>query len=213
MIVIEEKNIMSGLYLKKISFICMLIFLFSCSPFNGVQNNELKLSGLLRNFIQADKQSFTISTPHKIEKIENIKLNYPDDFTVVYTKISDKGSTIKILKTTDKLFQGLTISFIDDSDTLRKEQVNFYSKLINVYNISKDDEIVFDRKRDIVPPLFFMSTSIQDGLFKVCVEDEVIHEFSMLHNLYFLSFKPKPGYFSISEVDCKNILFRYVVLP
>lgn len=213
MIKIEEKDITNGLYLKKISFFILLIFIFSCSPSRIVQNNEPQLSGLLRNFILVNNQNFKISTPYKIDNVESIEISQPNDFKIVSTTVTKSGTIIELLKTNDKLFQELTLHFLDNSNDLKKTRVFFYSRLVNIFNLNKDDEIVFDRTRDVVPPLFFMRTSIQDGLFKVCVENEVIHEFSMLHNLYFLSFRSEAGYFNISEIDCENILFRYVVLP
>lgn len=210
---IEEKNIAIGLCLKKISFIYLLILLLSCSTSKNVQNNEPKLTGYLRNFVLADNQNFKVSVPFKIDHIESIELSHPNDFKITSLKTTKKSSIIEVIKTSDKVFQGLRLSFSDDSNDLKKIQINFYSELINIFELNKDDEIVFDRSKDVVPPLFFMRTSLQDGDFKVCVADEVILEFSMLRDLYFLSFRPETGRFNISEIDCENILFRYVVRP
>ena len=213
MIKIEEKDMVNGLSLKKMISVALLLVLFSCSITRNIENSEPQLSGLLRNFISASNPNFKITTKYKIDRIDKIEINQPNDFKITSLKTTKKGSIIEVLKTSDKIIQGLTLYFYDDSNDFKKIQINFYSELINIFELNKDDEIVFDRSQDVVPPLFFMRTSLQDGIFKVCVEDEIIHEFSMLHDLYFLSFRPIAGDFTISEVDCENVLFRYVVLP
>lgn len=208
---IEGQNITNGMSLKKIRITFLLFFIVSCSTsFNVMGTDEKSLNGLYRNFIQVDKLSFTISTPYKFKDSKNIGINQSDSFRIVSTSISEKGSTIKISKTTDKIFQGITISFLDDTNTLRKIQVNFYSRLINIFQISDGHEIIYDKANDVVPPLF-ITTSLQIGKFTVCENDRIIFEFELLKDLYYFSLRAKNGDYLIGEVDCNKPYFSLLV--
>ncbi len=101
----------------------------------------------------ANNQNFKISTSYKIDNIESIEISQPDDFKIVSITVTKRGTIIELLKRTDKIFQELTLNFLDESNDLKKIQVNFYSRLINIFDLNKDDEIVFDRSQDVVPPL------------------------------------------------------------
>lgn len=208
---IGERGIINSMCLKRIRTVFFCLFMVSCSSFfNVVQKDGESLNGLHRNFIQANKTTFTILTPYIIKSVESIKTSQSDDFYVVSSTVDDGGSAIKISKTTDKLFQGLRISFLDDTNTLREIQVNFYSKLINILEINDEQEIIYDKANDVAPPLF-ITTSFQLGQFTVCEDDKIVFKCEFLKDLYFFSLSAEFGSYSIGEVSCNEPYFRLLI--
>lgn len=196
-----------GIFLLKISLFSTLFFL-SCAPSNINSNDDEGLIAF-ENFVPVNKDKFSIKTRYKLSNPKSIELSHVDEFKITSSVSTEKGTVIEISKTTDKRFRNLMISFFDEKDTLRNIQILFYSKLINILDIENDEEIVFSRIQDTVPPLFFIKYSMQDGLYKICEKKELIEEFSSFDYLYLISYYYKLGTYSICELDCNRQLFKY----
>lgn len=207
----KEKNMVNRIFLRESSLICLLVILIGCSTNSKIKHAEERhLDGLLRNFKQANKSVFTVSTPYKIEKIENVSLSHENDFNVLTVRQNADESILEIIKTTDNIFQGLTISFYDNDKIERRIRINFYSKIIDIKEIGLEQDIVYNKKEDIVPPLF-IKTSIQVGQFIICQDGKIDKRYDFLSDLYFFSLFAKLGDYQIGGKDCENIYFNFII--
>lgn len=186
----------------------LLFFQYSCSS-NKYRNTskEPRFYGLLRYYIQADKPNFTIHTTHFTKEIESVKLNRPNDFRVVSVTPTQNGTNIEISRLTKTLFHSLSISFIDSTNTTREIHLRFYSKVFKLNEIKSGETIVFNRRVDVAPPLFVVS-SLQVGAFIICKNDSIIEQFDMLQELYYYCLKEVDGNYGIGENNCENIYFN-----
>lgn len=207
----EEKNTTIGLFLMKISVICILLIISCCNSKRKIYFQEPKLKGYLSNFISSNNRSFRVVVPFNINNVDGVELSHPKDFKINSVSIKNHETIIEIVKLNDNLHQGISISFYNNEMKLIKTQVFFYSNLINISDLNKDEQIIFDKSKDIVPPLFYSDNSSQFGVYKICRDHKISNEFSMLHHLYFLSFSQKSGIYNVCEIDCDNILFEYII--
>jgi len=204
----EEENTVIGKFLLKINIIIFIILLslsWSAKAFGQYTKPESHFFFLMKS----DSIAFDLKIPS--EDLKNLSVVKSNLYSIGAVK-SFKNYSRVILKRNlcEPLAPQIKLTYNKKNDEKKTINIFFFSTKIDIDNLSATDKIIFDKTKDIVPPLLFMS-SLQIGNYILCMDDESYKKFETWNEFYFMCYFLKIGEYKISENNCKNPYFNFIV--
>lgn len=205
---IEEECMVIGKFLLRINFlIFVVLFLLGWNDKAFCQYTKPKS----HFFFPLKSDTITLDlrvSPKDLKDLSFVKSNL---YSIQAVEIFKNHSRITLNRNLcEPLIPQIKLAYKTRND--QKEIINifFFSKRIDIDKLSSRDTIVFDKKRDIVPPLLVMS-SLQVGNFILCDNGESYKKFETLKEFYLLSYLLENGEYQIAENNCEDAYFSLIV--
>lgn len=204
----EVQNMVISKFLFRINvliFVVLILFTWNTKAFGEYTKAESHFFFLLKSdTIVLDLKV----SPKNLKDLAVVKSNL---YSIHAVKIFKNHNRI-ILKRNlcEPLVPQIKLTYNNKNDEKKIINIFFFSKRIDINILSTRDTIVFDKTRDIVPPLLVMS-SLQVGNFLLCNNGESYKKFETLKEFYLLSYLLENGEYQITENLCKNAYFSFIV--
>ncbi|MBW2962113.1 hypothetical protein [Mesonia aestuariivivens] len=204
----EEENMVIGKFLLKIN-ILIFIVLFSLSWNAKAFDQYTKPESQFFFLLKSDSIAFDLKVSS--EDLKNLSVVKSNLYSIQEVK-SFKNYSRVILKRNvcEQLVPQIQLTYNEENEKEKTINIFFFSKLIDIDKLSTIDKIIFDKKKDIVPPLLFMS-SLQIGNYVLCINNKSYKKFETWNEFYFMCYILKNGEYEISENNCKNPYFNFIV--